>query len=88
MNKTNHVIMGIHIQDRVKQAQEVQKLLTDYGCYIKTRLGLHEADGDGCAANGLILLELVGDQSKSEELATKLNAFDGVDAQKMIFVHD
>lgn len=88
MNRTNHVIMGIHIQDRVKQAQEVQKLLTDYGCNIKTRLGLHEADDDVCAANGLILLELVGDQSKSEELASKLNAFDGVDAQKMIFVHD
>ena len=88
MNRTNHVIIGIHIQDRVKQAQDVQKLLTDYGCYIKTRLGLHEADDEVCAANGLILLELVGDQSKSEELASKLNAFDGVDAQKMIFVHD
>ncbi|MBD3290282.1 hypothetical protein GF337_15870 [candidate division KSB1 bacterium] len=88
MNKSNHVIMGIHIQDRVKQAPEVQKLLTDYGCYIKTRLGLHEADDDVCAANGLILLELVGDQSKSDDLAAKLNSYDGVDAQKMIFVHD
>ncbi len=88
MKNINHVIIGIHIQDRVKQASEVQKLLTDYGCYIKTRLGLHEADDDVCATNGLILLELVGDENKSDELAVKLNAFDGVDAQKMIFIHD
>ena len=42
--KVKHIILGVHITDRLKEAVEVQKLLTVFGRYIKTRLGLHEVD--------------------------------------------
>ena len=39
-------IIGIKINDRIKEAGKVQQVLTDYGCSIKTRLGLHEVTDD------------------------------------------
>ena len=53
-------IMGIKIGDRVNNSKVVQEILTEYGCSIKTRLGLHEVGNDGCSRAGLIILELVG----------------------------
>lgn len=83
-----HVILGIHIQDRVKKAPEIQKLLTDYGCNIKTRIGLHEVTDNFCSGTGVILLEMVGDKNKADELSAKLNSYDGIEVQKMVFGHD
>lgn len=83
----NHLILGVHIHNRGETAVHVQRLLTEYGCSIKTRLGLHEVSGDYCAAAGLLLLEMVGDESRSRELAAKLDELDGVEVQKMEFGH-
>ncbi len=69
MTKT---IMLIMVGKRRETAVEVQKLLTEYGCSIKTRLGLHSAAGDQCTEEGLIILELAGDPEKHDELYTKL----------------
>lgn len=87
MAKDQHIIMGIHIDDRVKKATDVQELLTGYGCHIKTRIGLHEVSGSFCAGYGLILLELVGGQETADELAGKLNALQGVEVKLMNFDH-
>jgi hypothetical protein len=87
MNKT-HLVLGVHITNRVKNAVDVQKLLTEYGCNIKTRLGLHEVAPDACGPNGLLLLEMAGELARGEELAEKLNAIEGVEVQKMVFEHD
>lgn len=87
MAKEQHLIMGIHIDDRVKKATDVQELLTEYGCHIKTRIGLHEVSGSFCAGYGLILLELVGGPAKADELAGKLNALQGVEVKLMNFEH-
>lgn len=87
MAKDQHIIMGIHIDDRVKKATDVQELLTEYGCNIKTRIGLHEVTGSFCAGYGLILLELVGGKTTADELAGKLNALQGVEVKLMTFAH-
>lgn len=87
MPQDKHMILGIHIDDRIKKANEVQKLLTDYGCNIKTRIGLHEVTGNFCAGYGVLLLEMIGEQAKVEELAGKLNSIAGVEVQQMIFGH-
>jgi hypothetical protein len=84
MNK--HIIYGVHITERLKRAVDVQKLLTEYGACIKTRLGLHETEGNG-SPNGLLLLEMVGDERKSAKLADELAKIEGVEVQKMIFDH-
>lgn len=78
-------IAGVHIMDRIRHVGEVQKLLTEYGCHIKTRLGLHETDENICSPNGLLLLELVGDEKKCQELIQKLGAVEGVQIQTIRF---
>ncbi|ABA89991.1 hypothetical protein Pcar_2756 [Syntrophotalea carbinolica DSM 2380] len=87
MSQDNHYILGIHVDDRIKRASDVQQLLTDYGCNIKTRIGLHEVTGNFCAGFGLILLEMIGDADKIGELAKKLDAIEGVSIQQMVFEH-
>jgi len=88
MEKNAHVVLGVHLHNRVKDAPEVQKVLTSFGCNIKTRIGLHEVSDNYCAGSGLIILEMVGDPAKYAELADTLNKFEGVEVQKMIFGHD
>ncbi|MFN3691276.1 MAG: hypothetical protein ACK4R7_00145 [Fervidobacterium sp.] len=80
---TVRTVMAILVDKREKAAIEVQKLLTEYGCYIKTRLGLHEGAGQYCSPVGLIILELVDDETKHSELCEKLNQIDGVQAKLM-----
>ncbi|HOW51185.1 MAG TPA: hypothetical protein PLV42_03960 [bacterium] len=65
-------IMLVLVGKRRESAAQVQKLLTDYGCYIKTRLGLHDASESVCSEDGLIILELVGDKAKQQELFNAL----------------
>jgi hypothetical protein len=88
MDKKRHIILGIHITGRVQHVPRVQDLFTEYGCSIKTRLGLHEASESVCSPNGLILLEMAGDEAPIFELAHKLEAVEGIEVQKMVFEHD
>ena len=80
-----HVIYGVHVQNRGENAVRVQQLLTEYGCYVKTRLGLHDVDETFCATGGIVLLEMYGDIEKCEALRDKLNSLDGIEVQEMIF---
>lgn len=88
MDKSRHIVLGIHITDRAHRAHAVQDLLTEYGCSIKTRIGLHEVSEKFCSPNGLLLLEMAGDEKPVFELIEKLNAVQGVDIQQMVFEHD
>jgi hypothetical protein len=88
MDKKKHIILGVHITGRVQHVPDVQNLFTEYGCSIKTRLGLHEASDDVCSPNGLILLEMAGPEAPIFELAHRLEAVEGIEVQQMIFEHD
>jgi len=88
MIKYDHIILGVHITDRIKHVNLIQQVLTEFGCYIKTRLGLHEAGKDFCSPNGLMILELAGDAGKCAELELKLKQIEGASVQKMVFTHD
>ena len=83
-----HIILGVHITDRVQHATEVQAVFTEFGRGIKTRLGLHRVDANACSPAGLILLELCGEEARCDEMAAKLNAIEGVEAKKMVFEHE
>lgn len=85
--QNDHFIAAVHVTDRLKKAQDVQKLLTEFGCHIKTRLGLHETSPDSCSPNGILLLELVGDHARCESLLEQLNAIDGIEAKSVRFSH-
>jgi hypothetical protein len=87
MSKEDHVIVGVHITNRLKHAQEVQSVFTSFGNCIKTRLGLHEINDPASSPVGLLLIEFVGGEDKCDEMLAKLSAVEGVDTQKMVFAH-
>ena len=76
-------VMAVMVANRKEEAEKVQKLLTGWGCLIKMRLGLHDQVLDNCSDEGLLILELVGDKEKHEELMRKLNVLKGVQAKMM-----
>ena len=82
MKKAKRTILGVHVAQRTRHTAKVQKILSDYGCSIRTRLGLHEAGAGFCSPNGLILLEVVG---QAAELAAALAQVPGVSVKKMVF---
>lgn len=85
--KERHLVFGVHLQDRIQNANQVQQLLTEYGCNIKTRIGLHEVDAEFCSRGGIILLEMFGDDALCHELKDKLNAVESVEVKEMTFAH-
>ncbi len=52
-------IIGIPVPDRANEAPLLQELLTKYGCYIQTRIGLHPLGTYQCRNDGVILIEVI-----------------------------
>jgi len=78
-------ILGILVTNRETESENVQKLLTKFGCSIKTRLGLHEDEQGLCTYCGLIILELTGDTSEMDKLEQELKSVRGLQVEKMVF---
>lgn len=80
------IIMGIQLKDRHEKAKDLQDILTQYGCYIKTRLGVHNASKNACSEKGLIILEFIDDAGdKARELEKEINDLGSVVIKKMEF---
>ena len=77
-------IIGIKLENRMENAVEVQDILTKYGCSIKTRIGLHNAECGTCSPYGLILLEVL-DHSEALKLQKELLEINDIELQEMIF---
>ena len=78
-----HTIFGVHISHRVESVPAVQAVLTKYGCSIRTRLGLHDADNTSCSPSGLLLIDAFGPET--EAFYKELQALKGVHVQRMDF---
>jgi len=79
------IILGMEVGNREEDAKKVQGLLTEYGCSIKTRLGMHEA-GNLCSSMGLILIEFAqGHEEKAVALEAELRKLESVKVGKMEF---
>ena len=74
-------IMAVRVAQREATAVAVQKILTDFGCSIRTRLGLHDQEENACSPHGLLILQLSSDAATSAELERRLNAIEGVKAK-------
>ncbi|WP_291857761.1 hypothetical protein [Marinilabilia sp.] len=85
MSKVNEHIIGILVEDRFDEAQQVQEILTRYGCSIKTRLGLHNVNGNHCSQAGVIILQLIPDDEKGELLVMAMKKLEGVQVKEMLF---
>lgn len=73
-------VMTLLVNNRRKNVPRLQEVLTESGCIIKARLGLHEA-GDVCSNDGLIILQLDGSKKEIAELEECLNKLDGIKAK-------
>lgn len=76
-------ILGIRLNRRIESAMKFQEVLTKYGCSIKTRIGLHAASEDVCSPSGVILLEVIGDETLA--LEADILSIPDTELQKMIF---
>lgn len=84
MSKTT--ILGVLLKKRVETAKSFQEILSKYGCSIKTRIGIHAASENVCSPDGVILLDVIGDEI--DVLEKDLKALDGAEVQKMVFNHN
>lgn len=78
-------IMGVRLDNRLETAIEFQKVLTTFGCIIKTRLGLHEVSEQKCAHNGIIIMEIINDE-EAVKFEKELCKIEGIEIQVMKFV--
>ena len=76
-------ILGILVERSPAVILLVQKLLTSYGCNIRTRLGVNEIFFGEPA--GLIILELKGDEKQRVLLEKDLKALNNVHVRSMVF---
>ena len=64
-------IMGIQIDNRIDEAVKFQEILTEHGCNIRTRIGLHPIGEYKCVNNGIVLLEVVNNVNTIYDSLTK-----------------
>lgn len=65
-------ILLILVGNRTGTAVKVQEILTNMGCFIKTRLGIHDGSPQECANTGLLILELLGSADDKAKLVNDL----------------
>jgi len=74
-------VLLISVGKRKDSAVTLQKILTNWGCIIKTRLGLHGGVLEDCSEKGLLFLELCGSDEQNNELARKVAVIPAVDSE-------
>jgi hypothetical protein len=76
-------ILGVLLKNGSPNARDLQKILTLYGCSIRTRLGVNETHFGEPA--GLIILELKGVEAEMDRLETDLRALKSCIVRRMTF---
>ncbi|HNY50976.1 MAG TPA: hypothetical protein PLV50_10515 [Smithella sp.] len=82
---SKRIVLGIEVTDCLKDVPVVQQILTDYGCNIRTRLGLHEVSKKTCSPLGLLILDTCGDDTDILTMEKKLKKIKGLVVKKMVF---
>ena len=85
MDKT--VILGVKLNQRQISSLNFQKIITEYGCNIKTRVGIHNVLDGKCSTAGVILLDLIGTDEEVKAIEDAIKKIPEVEVQKMIFNH-
>ncbi|MCD7740461.1 MAG: hypothetical protein LUH11_03835 [Candidatus Gastranaerophilales bacterium] len=77
------VIIGIKLPDKMTNAVEFQRILTEFNCIIKIRLGINNSS-IFCNTEGIVLLQIENNES-SIKLEKALLEISGIELQRMIF---
>ncbi|MGL4944205.1 MAG: hypothetical protein ACRC46_13570 [Thermoguttaceae bacterium] len=83
----SHLILGVHVKSFSRDSAQVQTIFSEYGCEIRTRLGLHDVADGVCSPQGLILVEFIGGPQKAAEMTAKLTKIAGIEVKQMTFDH-
>ena len=86
VKKDSHVVLAVHVTDRLKKVPSVQKILSQYGDVIRTRLGLHEVSKDFSAPGGILILDIVN-EAKARQLQKTLDKINGIETKLVVFKH-
>jgi hypothetical protein len=86
VKKESHVVLAVHVTDRLKKAPLVQKTLSQFGDVIRTRLGLHEVTKDYSSPGGVLILDVVS-ESRARQLQKMLDRIRGIETTLVIFKH-
>jgi hypothetical protein len=71
-------ILILSVEQRKTCAVKIQETLTNSGCEIKTRLGIHDSSLQTFSQKGLIILEIIAENSEIDNLVLQLQKIDGV----------
>lgn len=77
------VILGIKLAEKEENAVEFQRMLTEFNCIIKMRIGINNSS-IFCSSSGIILLQI----EKTEDaisLEKKLIEISEIEIQRMVF---
>ncbi|MDR3253449.1 MAG: hypothetical protein LBT07_00600 [Endomicrobium sp.] len=82
-------ILILSVQKRRDSALKIQEALTNSGCIIKTRLGIHDSSASFCSDAGLIILELLseGTNPVGETVKTLIKELKKISGVKAKFVN-
>jgi len=75
-------IIGVKLEHRENTATELQKIATQFGCDIKTRIGLHDVHNNVCETSGIILFEVI---KNAQEFEAALKGIEGAAVKSMTF---
>ena len=77
-------ILGVKLSNKKELSPVFQELLAEFGCYIKTRIGLNSVQKNICSPVGIILLEILNEE-QAKLLEMKLCSIENIEIQKMEF---
>ena len=77
------IIIGIKLPNKLNNAVEFQKILTEFNCTIKMRIGINNSS-IFCSSNGIVLLQMEN-KEKAIDLERELLEISGIEIQRMIF---
>jgi hypothetical protein len=79
-------LLVLRINDREDTALKIQQVLTNHGCKIMTRLGLHDHGENGvCSPCGTMVLHLSCTKEECRAVEADLVKIEGVRAQFVDF---
>lgn len=77
----NSYVMVVLVDKRTEDAPRFQEVVTKHGCLIRVRLGVHEVEA--CSEDGLIILQLCGEDDGVQALLKEINGLRSVRAKLM-----
>ena len=77
------VIIGIKLKDKNNNSLELQKILTEFNCEIKLRVGINNSSFL-CSSYGIILLQ-IDSLDSAIKLENSLINISGIEIERMIF---